>query len=35
VGESWLGGAVCRQRPEVWVKVGYMKMCVDIEMNCG
>ena len=26
--ESWLHEAVCRQRPELWVTVGYMKLCV-------
>jgi len=25
---------VCRQRPELWVTVGYMKLCVDRDMNC-
>jgi hypothetical protein len=30
-----LGGAVCRQRPELWVTVGYMKLCVDRDLNCG
>jgi hypothetical protein len=29
VCESWLHIAVCRQRPELWVTVGYMKLCVD------
>jgi len=26
---------VCRQRPELWVTVGYMKLCVDRDLNCG
>jgi hypothetical protein len=35
VGESWLHEAVCRQRPELWVKVEYMKQCVERQVNCG
>jgi hypothetical protein len=35
VGDSWLHVAVCRQRAELCVKVGYMKLCVDRELNCG
>jgi len=27
--------AVCRQRPELWLTVGYMKLCVDRDLNCG
>jgi hypothetical protein len=27
--------AVCRQRPELWVKVSYKKLCVDRDLNCG
>ena len=30
-----LGGAVCRQRHELWPKDGYMKLCVDTDLNCG
>jgi len=30
-----LGGAVCRQGPELWLTVGYMKLCVDRDLNCG
>jgi hypothetical protein len=34
-----LGGAVCRdvcrQRPEMWVKVGYMKFLVGAGLNGG
>ena len=30
-----LGGAVCRQRPELCVTVGYMNLCVDRDLNCG
>ena len=29
-----LEGAVCRQRPELWVRFGYMKLCVDRNLNC-
>jgi len=29
VADSWLHEAVCRQRPELWLTVGYMKLCVD------
>jgi len=35
VSESWLHGAVCRQRSEMWVTVGYMELCVDRDLNCG
>jgi len=35
VGESRLHEAVCRQRPELWVRVGYMKLCVDRDLKCG
>jgi len=31
---SCLYEAVFRQRPELWVTVGYMKLCVDRNMNC-
>ena len=34
VCEIWLHEAVCRQRHELWVRVGYMKLCVDREINC-
>jgi hypothetical protein len=34
VAESWLHEAVCRQRPELWVRVGYMNVCVDRDLNC-
>jgi hypothetical protein len=26
---------VCRHRNELWQTVGYMKLYVDIELNCG
>ena len=35
MADSWLHEAVCRQRPELWVTVGYMKLCVDRDLNCG
>jgi len=35
MADSWLHEAVCRQRPELWVTVGYMKLCVDIFLKCG
>jgi len=31
----WLYEAVCKQRLELWVTVGYMKLRVDRELNCG
>jgi hypothetical protein len=34
VGESWLYGAVCRQREEILVTVGYIDLCVDRELKC-
>ena len=33
--DSWLHEAVYRQRPELWVTVGYMKLCVDRDLNFG
>ena len=33
--EIWLHEAVCRQRHEVWVRFGYMKLCVDRDMTVG
>ena len=30
-----LGGSVFRQGPELWVKLRYMKLCVDRDLNCG
>ena len=35
MAESWLQEDVCRQRPELWTTIGYMKMCVDRDLNCG
>jgi hypothetical protein len=28
VGDNWLHRAVCRQRAELWVTVGYIELCV-------
>jgi len=28
VGDSWLLEAVFRQNPELWVRVGFIKLCV-------
>ena len=33
--DSWLHEAVYRERPELLVIVGYMKLCVDRDPNCG
>ena len=33
MADSWLHEAVCRQRPEECVTVGYMKLCVDRDLN--
>jgi hypothetical protein len=35
VDESWLHEAVCGQRTEMWMRVGYMKLCVDRDLKCG
>jgi len=35
VVNSWLREAVCRQRLELWVRVGYMKLSVDRFMKHG
>jgi hypothetical protein len=35
VCDSWLHKAVCRQRPELCVTVGYIKLCVDRDLNSG
>ena len=31
MGDNWLHEAVCRQRPEMWVTVSYMKLCIDTD----
>jgi hypothetical protein len=33
VANSWLHEAVCRQRHELWLRVGYMKLCIDRDVN--
>jgi len=35
VADSWLHEALCRQRPELWSRVGYMKLCIETDLNCG
>jgi hypothetical protein len=35
VADISLHGALCRQRPEEWLTVGYMKLCVDKDMTVG
>ena len=35
MGDSWLHEAVCRERPELSVTVGYMKPCLDRDLKCG
>jgi len=32
---STLSTAVCRERPELWVRVRYMKLCVDTDWTVG
>jgi len=34
VDDRWLHKAVCRQRLELWLTVGHMKLCVDRDLNC-
>jgi len=34
-GGSWLHEALCLDRTELWVRVGYMKLFVERELNCG
>jgi len=33
VDERWLFEALCRKRPELWVTVGYMKLCLETDLN--
>jgi hypothetical protein len=35
VSDSCSYGAVFSQRPELWVTVGFMELCVDRDINCG
>ena len=35
MADSWLHEALCRQSPELWLTVGYMKLYVDRDLNCG
>ena len=31
--DSWLHEAVCRQWPELWATVGYMRLRLDRDLN--
>jgi hypothetical protein len=33
VGDSWFHGAVCKQKYELWLRVGYNKLCTDKDMK--
>jgi len=35
VADSWLHEVVCRQMPELLLKVRYMNLYVDRDVNCG
>jgi hypothetical protein len=35
VADSWLDEAVCGKRPELLVRVGYMKLHVERDLKCG
>jgi len=35
VVDIWLHEAVCREKPELLMNIGYMKLCVDRDVNCG
>jgi len=35
VTKSMLHEAVCRQRPELWPRVCYVKLCEDRDLNCA
>jgi len=35
VADSYLHESVCKKRPELWVTVGNMKLCVDRDTTCG
>ena len=34
MGECWLHVAVCIKTPELFMRVGYMYLFVDRELNC-
>ena len=34
MADIWLHEAVYRQRAELWPIFGYMKLCVDRQLNC-
>ena len=33
--DSWLQETVCRLIFELWLRVGYMKLCLDRDMKFG
>jgi len=33
VADSWSHGGVSTQTPELWVRLGYMMLCVDRDLN--
>ena len=35
MADSSLHEALCTQKPELWLTVCYMKLCVDRDLNCG
>jgi hypothetical protein len=35
VADSWIYEAVIRHSHELWSTVGYMKLFVDRDLNCG
>jgi hypothetical protein len=35
VADSWLHEAMCRERDEMRLRVDYIKLSVDRDMNCG
>jgi len=35
LADIFLHEAVCRQKPEMWPTVGYMKLCVDTDLEIG
>jgi len=35
MGWIWLHEAMHRERPELWVTVIYMTLCVNSYLNCG
>jgi len=33
-GDSWIHVVVHRQRPEMWMSVGFMNLCLYRDLNC-